>query len=294
VRVGLAGNLAAFTFVGADGEVVRGDQVPYNGQPGGYGSVPQDHVVYVSKHDNQTLWDIAQTKLPLDLPTEARVRAHLVALSTAMYAQGVPFFHAGSDLLRSKSLDRNSYDAGDWFNAIDWTGDTSAFGRGLPLAGDNRPSWSHMRERLANPLLLPGTDDAEFAAAAFRDMLRVRRDTPLFRLRTAEDVLARVAFHATGPEAPAGVIVMELRDDLSALADLDPDVDRVLVVFNASPARVNLELPGDPARRWTLHPALAAGADADALRSAVVYPGTTRATVPALTTAVFVAPSTGR
>jgi hypothetical protein len=68
------------------------------------------------------------------------------------------------------------------------------------------------------------------------------------------------------------VIVMELRDDLPALEDLDPAVDRVLVVFNASPARVNLELPGDPGRRWTLHPTLAGGADADALRSAAVYP----------------------
>ncbi|MFO8150778.1 MAG: pullulanase-type alpha-1,6-glucosidase [Trueperaceae bacterium] len=294
VRVGLAGNLAEVTFVGADGEVLRGDQVPYNGQPGGYGGVPQDHVVYVSKHDNQTLWDIAQYKLPLDLPTDARVRAHLVALSTVMYAQGVPFFHAGSDLLRSKSLDRNSYDAGDWFNAIDWSGETTGFGRGLPLAGDNRASWNLMRERLVNPLLLPGPDDAAFAAAAFQDMLRVRRDTPLFRLRTTEDVLARVAFHVTGPDAPAGVIVMELRDDLPELEDLDPGTDRVLVVFNASPARVNLELPGDPTRRWTLHPALAGGADADTLRSTVIYPATTRASVPALTTAVFVAPAAGR
>jgi len=294
VRVGLAGNLADVIFEGADGELVRGDEVPYHGQPGGYGGVPQDHVVYVSKHDNQTLWDIAQYKLPLDLPTEARVRAHLVALSTVMYAQGVPFFHAGSDLLRSKSLDRNSYDAGDWFNEIDWTGETTTFGRGLPLAGDNRPSWGVMRERLTNPLLRPGPDDAAFAAAAFRDMLRVRRDTPLFRLRTSEDVLARVAFHATGPDAPPGVIVMELRDDVPGLADLDGELDRVLVVFNASPTRANLELPGDPARLWTLHPTLAGGADEEALRSAVVYPGTTRVTVPALTTAVFVAPSPGR
>src|SRR5690606_306287 len=40
VRVGLAGNLAAFTFIGAAGEMVRGDQVEYNGAPAGYGAVP--------------------------------------------------------------------------------------------------------------------------------------------------------------------------------------------------------------------------------------------------------------
>ena len=290
VRVGLAGNLAAFTFVGADGALVRGDEVLYLGQPGGYGGVPQDHVVYVSKHDNQTLWDIAQVKLPAALSTDDRVRAHLVALSTVLYAQGVPFVHAGSDLLRSKSLDRNSYDAGDWFNAIDWTGETTSFGRGLPLAADNRPSWSVMRDRLVNPLLAPGPDDVAFAAAAFQDMLRVRRDAPLFRLRTAEDVMARVSFHLTGPDAPPGVIVMELRDDLPGHADLDPAVDRLLVVINASPARVNLDVPGAAGRPWFVYPTLAAGADAEVLRSAAVYAASGRATVPALTTVVFIAP----
>lgn len=30
--------------------------------------------------------------------------------------QGIPFFHAGDELLRSKSLDRDSYNSGDWFN----------------------------------------------------------------------------------------------------------------------------------------------------------------------------------
>src|SRR5690606_33160624 len=154
VRVGLAGNLAGYEFVGANGEVVRGDQIEYNGSPAGYGAVPQDHIAYVSKHDNQTLWDILAYKLPTDLPTADRVRLHNLALSTAAFAQGVPFFHAGSDLLRSKSLDRNSYDAGDWFNAIDWTGGQTGhgngFGRGLPLAGDNQEMWSVMRPLLAN------------------------------------------------------------------------------------------------------------------------------------------------
>jgi pullulanase len=294
VRVGLAGNLAAVTFEGADGAAVRGDEVPYHGQPGGYGGVPQDHVVYVSKHDNQTLWEIAQYKLPDALPTDHRVRAHLVALSTVLYAQGVPFLHAGSDLLRSKSLDRNSYDAGDWFNAIDWSGATTNFGRGLPLAADNRDSWSVMRDRLVNPLLAPGPADVAFASAAVQDMLRVRRDTPLFRLRSADDVLARVSFHLTGPHAPPGVIVMELRDDLADRDDLDPAVDRVLVVINASPQRVNFDVPGGTERAWTVHPALARGADADALRSAVVYLGSGRATVPPLTTVVFVAPAAAR
>jgi hypothetical protein len=200
--------------------------------------------------------------------------------------------HAGSDLLRSKSFDRNSYDAGDWFNAIDWTGDTTGFGRGVPLAADNRDSWSLMRPRLENPLLQPTPADVAFAAEATRDMLRLRRASPLFRLRTAEDIAARLTFHHTGPEATPGVIVFELRDDLSSVADLDPAVDRLLVVINASPDRVNLSVPGAD-RPWLVHPLLAEGADAPTLHGAAVYAATTvEPRVPALTSVVFVAPAT--
>jgi pullulanase/glycogen debranching enzyme len=41
---------------------------------------------------------------------------------------GVPFVHAGDDLLRSKSLDRDSYNSGDHFNRVDWTGRDNNFG----------------------------------------------------------------------------------------------------------------------------------------------------------------------
>jgi hypothetical protein len=49
----------------------------------------------------------------------------------------VAYFHAGVDTLRSKSMDRNSYDSGDWFNRLDWTGQDNHFGTGLPPQQDN-------------------------------------------------------------------------------------------------------------------------------------------------------------
>ena len=48
---------------------------------------------------------------------------------------------SGIELLRSKSLDRDSYNSGDWFNAIDFTGRSNGFGRGLPPAGRNERTW---------------------------------------------------------------------------------------------------------------------------------------------------------
>ena len=62
-----------------------------------------------------------------------RVRMNTLALATVTLSQSPCFWHAGADLLRSKSLDRNSYDSGDWFNRIDWTRDaTRRSAPGLP------------------------------------------------------------------------------------------------------------------------------------------------------------------
>lgn len=45
---------------------------------------------------------------------EGRSRMCQLALALPLLCQGVPFTHAGDDLLRSKSLDRDSYNSGDW------------------------------------------------------------------------------------------------------------------------------------------------------------------------------------
>ena len=56
----------------------------------------------------------------------------LVALALTAFAQGRAYFHGGVDLMRSKSLDRNSFDSGDWFNRLDWTFQSNHWGTGLP------------------------------------------------------------------------------------------------------------------------------------------------------------------
>jgi pullulanase/glycogen debranching enzyme len=59
---------------------------------------------------------------------EERALMCRLALALPLLSQGVPFVHAGDDLLRSKSLDRDSYNSGDHFNRIDWTGQCNNFG----------------------------------------------------------------------------------------------------------------------------------------------------------------------
>lgn len=47
---------------------------------------------------------------------ECDIFLHLSVLILGNLSQGIPFFHAGDEMLRSKSIDRDSYNSGDWFN----------------------------------------------------------------------------------------------------------------------------------------------------------------------------------
>ena len=47
-----------------------------------------------------------------DSPLGDRIRRHRLALALVAVSQGVAFFHAGDPILRSKSLDRDSYNSG--------------------------------------------------------------------------------------------------------------------------------------------------------------------------------------
>ena len=149
VRVGLAGTLRDYAFTGADGVRRTLASVDYKGQAAGYASAPGETVNYVENHDNQTLFDLGVMKLPIDTPPAERARVQLLAAATVAFSQGIAYWHAGIDVLRSKSLDRNSFDSGDWFNRLDWTYTDNGFGAGLPPARDNREDWHAMRPRLA-------------------------------------------------------------------------------------------------------------------------------------------------
>ncbi len=287
VRVGLAGNLAAYEFIGADGEPTTGRQVSYNGSAAGYTADPQENIVYVSKHDNESLFDAIQYKAPLDTSMADRVRMQNLGNSLIMFSQGVPFFQAGDDLLRSKSLDRNSYNSGDWFNAIDWSGQTTNWGRGLPASGDNQSMWPVMAPLLGNPDLAPGPDNIAAAAAHFREIAQIRASSPLFRLQTAEEVQARLRFHNTGPEQIPGAIVMSL-SDLEG-ANLDPDNQLAVVLFNARPETLAFTEPALTGLALELHPVLANSAD-PIVGESTFDAATATFTVPAWTTAVFLLP----
>ncbi len=57
-----------------------------------------------------------------------------------------------------------------------------------------------MRPRLANPRLKPSPAEIAWTRAAFLDLLRIRSSSTLFRLRTGDDVEARLSFPNSGPD----------------------------------------------------------------------------------------------
>lgn len=135
-----------------------------------------------------------------------RVRMNNVALAATALSQGPSFWHAGSDLLRSKSLDRNSFDSGDWFNRIDWSATESTWGSGLPPSADNSSKWVFMRPLLDDADLEPTAADLDDTTTAAAVLLRIRFSSPLFRLGTADRIQDRVAFPIGGPDQTPGVI----------------------------------------------------------------------------------------
>ncbi|WP_304451995.1 pullulanase-type alpha-1,6-glucosidase [Nocardiopsis sp. YSL2] len=284
IKVGLAGNLRDYRFTDSSGREVTGAEVDYNGAPAGYTLAPGEAVTYVDAHDNETLYDALAYKLPQDTPMDDRVRMQALSLGTAVFGQGTVFVHAGSERLRSKSLDRNSYDSGDWFNRLNWDcADGNNFGVGLPPAWDNEDKWDYARPLLADPALVADCAAIEDSRERFGEMLRIRASTPAFSLGTAEAVQERVSFPTSGAGELPGVITMHVDT-----AGLEGGWSSVTVVFNATPETAEQSVPTLDGADVTLHPVQEESAD-EVVRTASFAADGGTLTVPPRTVAVFVA-----
>ncbi|HKL14605.1 MAG TPA: alpha-1,6-glucosidase domain-containing protein, partial [Balneolaceae bacterium] len=203
------------------------------------------------------------------------------------YGLGVPFHQLGTDILRSKSMDRNSYDSGDWYNMVDFTLETDNWAIGLPPAWDNESNWEAQAEFMTNPNIDIRKEHMEFANRVFRDQLRVRYSTPLMRIGDAEQIHQRVGYHNTGPNQIPGLILMTISDGSCTSGDLDPEFDGVLIVFNADLESQEIDLGIDGLQ---LHPALQDGSD-QVVKESVVNGGSV--TVPPISASVFIKPQSG-
>lgn len=240
IKIGLGGNLRDLVIRDQHNNSVRAGDYYFRGAPVGYAAEPIETISYVSAHDGYGLWDTVQAKLPFQAwgrqpataNIEERVRVQRLMLGIALMSQGVPFFEGGSELLRSKSGDADSYDSGDHFNQIDWSGASNNWGVGAPPAWKNIGDWSFWRPRLLDASLRVGRNEIQSTNDYFKALLNLRRDSPLLRLQSANEIRRLLSFpinEASGSDTP-GLIGMLIEDAEPAV---DPRRKSMLVLINS-------------------------------------------------------------
>ena len=283
IMVGLAGSLKDVEIPTSDG-MKLGKDIDYNGAPTGYTASPQEAVNYVEAHDNETLFDNGIFKLPTDSTMDTRVRMQALSNATVLLGQSPAFIASGTELLRSKSLDRDSYNSGDWFNSIDWTMEWNTFGKGLPIQEKNGEKWGIMKPLLED-IATPDKAAMQETTDLIAELMELRHSSPLFTLGSADLIKDKVSFPNAGVP---GVIVMAIDDQEAAArsAKVDSDLDGIVVVFNATPEEWTADIDGMAGRGFELSAIQANGVD-DVVKGSSWKAATGTATVPARTVAVF-------
>ena len=164
---------------------------------------PTQCVNYVSCHDNNTLIDRIMLAVP-DAPRHIQVRMNNLAAAFTLTAQGIPFFQAGEEMLRTKpdgkgGLEHNSYASSDAVNSIKW-------------------NW---------------LDDADSMNTYhyYRGLLKLRKAYDILRLATREEVLETVMpLHVDNPHVVAFGIGKK-------------GETQMISIFNASSDAIDLHLP---------------------------------------------------
>ncbi|EOA19904.1 hypothetical protein CARUB_v10000153mg [Capsella rubella] len=291
IQIGMVANLMDYMLTNHEGNEVKGSEIlMHDATPVAYASQPTETINYVSAHDNETLFDIISLKTPMEISVDERCRINHLASSMIALSQGIPFFHAGDEILRSKSLDRDSYNSDDWFNRLDFSYSSNNWGVGLPPKGKNEHNWPLIKPRLQDPSFKPQSSHIVATLHNFLDLLRIRYSSPLFRLDTAKAIQERVRFHNTGPSSIQGAIVMSIQDGrkgIPSISQIDPVYSLIVVIFNARPSEFSFLSPALKDRNLELHPVQVMSGD-ETVKKSVYEAFSGSFTVPARTTAVFV------
>ncbi len=287
IKAGLAGSIKSYVLNTSWDVALTLDQM--NGSnPLGFATNPSEAVNYVENHDSQTLFDTSVYKLPVTTSQDDRARVQMLGAALVSFSQGVAYYHAGVDTLRSKSLDNNSYDSGDWFNRLDWSYADNNFGVGLPMQSNNGGDWSIQQPLLANAQIKPTATQIAWTRDEFRDLLRIRKSTSLLHMSNPDDIKARLKFWNTGTQQVPTVIVGDL-DGSGGFAGAN--FAEVTYFVNVDKQAHQIVIPQLAGKAFVLHPVhLAAGAADTRAATATYDAGSGTFAIPARTAVVFVVP----
>jgi len=115
--IGFEESIKSTVVGGIEHPEVNYEKVIYSKEP--WASQPNQVVNYASYHENLCLFDkIAETTEDLDMNT--RIKMAKMANAIVLLSQGIPFFMAGEEMLRTKNGDDNSFQSPDFINQIVW------------------------------------------------------------------------------------------------------------------------------------------------------------------------------
>ncbi len=169
---------------------------------------PLQTVNYASCHDNNTLIDRITTSTN-GSSREDRVKMNNLAAAIYLTSEGVPFMQAGEEMLRSKenpdgSYNSNSYNAGDYVNAI---------------------VWSNLEK-----------EEYRKVYEYYKGLIAFRKAHPSLRLTTADEIASCVSDMAGLPERVAGLVI-----DCSSVKG--EKTDGIVLLFNGNDEEQTIELP---------------------------------------------------
>ncbi|GAU75536.1 type I pullulanase [Fusibacter sp. 3D3] len=93
--------------------------VPYDQAYIGFAMNPCETVNYFNAHDNLIIFDKISKSMSGNA-YEDWIKMNKLCFNIMMLSQGIPFFHAGNEFLRSKKGNHNSYNAPLSINGINW------------------------------------------------------------------------------------------------------------------------------------------------------------------------------
>ena len=285
IKAGLAGSIRSYTLTTSWDAQLPLEQITFEGLPTGYVTSPSEVVNYFENHDNLTIFDNNVYKLPTATTREDRARVQMLGAAINAFSQGVAYFHAGVDTLRSKSLDGNSYDSGDWFNRLDWSYFDDNFGVGLPPAASNQSNWPMQQPLLANAAIKPTPVEIAWARDEFRDLLKIRRSTTLLRMASADDIKSRLKFYNTGSQQIPTLLV----GDLDGRGYAGANFQELTYFVNVDKASHVITIPALAGKEFQLHQVHTSFKAADKRAAQATYDGTSGTfNIPARTAVVFV------
>lgn len=164
-----------------------------------WASQPTQMISYVSCHDDMCLTDRLRASIP-GITTDELIRLDMLAQTAVLTSQGVPFILSGEEMLRDKKGVHNSYNSPDSINRLDW---------------NNMDRYPQVMDY-------------------YKNLTRLRRNHPAFRLGSADLVRRHLEFLPTQP----GLVAFRLKD----YAGRD-DWRNIIVILNAAKQQRKVTIP---------------------------------------------------